>query len=103
MSNRLIFYIEDRESFERFEYMMVSRGSRGVDYALEARFVTNRDPESSPILDRTSGKRHKIPDPPKLVYSDDDSDAKKIIPPIKKARKTATTVAIASLVEDRKT
>ncbi|KAH8778116.1 hypothetical protein F5882DRAFT_156237 [Hyaloscypha sp. PMI_1271] len=102
ISNRLIFHIEDRESFERFEHMMVSRGSRGVDCALEARFVTKGDPESSPILDRTSGKRRKIPDPPKLVYSDDDSDAKKSVPPIKKPRKSATTIAVESLVKERK-
>jgi len=102
MSNRLIFYIKDRESFERFEYIIVSRGSRGVNYALEARFVTNRDPESSPILDRTSGKRHKIPDPPKLVYSDNDNNAKKSVPPIKKPRKSATTIAVESLVKERK-
>jgi len=102
MSSWLIFYIEDRDSFKRFENMMVSRGSRGVDYVIEARFVTKGDPDSSPILDRTSGKRRKIPDPPKLVYSDDDSDAKKSIPPIKKPRKSATTIAVESLVEERK-
>jgi hypothetical protein len=81
---------------------MVSRGSRGVDYALEARFVTKGDLELSPILDRTSGKRHKILDPPKLVYSDNDSDAKKSIPLIKKPRKLATTIAMESLVKERK-
>jgi hypothetical protein len=39
MSNRLIFYIKDKEGFKRFENIMVSRGSRGIDCALEARFV----------------------------------------------------------------
>jgi hypothetical protein len=102
ISNRQIFHIEDRDSFERFENIMVSRGSKGVDCVIEARFVTKEDPESSPILDRTSGKRRKIPDPPKLVYSDNDSNAKKSVPPIKKPRKSATTITIESLVEERK-
>jgi hypothetical protein len=81
---------------------MVSRGSRGINYTLEARFVTKGDPELSPILDRTSGKRYKIPNPPKLVYLDDDSNTKKSVLPIKKPRKLATTIAMESLVKERK-
>jgi hypothetical protein len=82
--------------------MMVSRGLRGIDCVIEARFVTKRDPDSSPILDRTLGKRRKILDPLKLVYSDDDSDAKKSVPLIKKPRKLATIIVVESLVEERK-
>ena len=82
--------------------MMVSRGSKGVNCVIEARFITKGDPESLPELEKALGKRRKILDPPKLVYLDDDSDAKKSIPSIKKARKIAITVAIVSLVEDRK-
>jgi len=102
LSNRQVFHIEDKDSFERFEIMMVSRGPKGLDCIIEARFVTKGDPDSSPEPERASGKRRKTPDPPKLVYSDDDSDTKKSNPPVKKARKTATTVAIESLVEDRR-
>jgi hypothetical protein len=36
INNQLIFYIEDKEGFKRFENIIVSRGSRGVNYALEA-------------------------------------------------------------------
>ena len=82
---------------------MVSRGSKGVNYVIKARFVTKGDPELLPEPEKASGKRRKTLDPPKLVYSDNDSNAKKSISPIKKARKTATTITITSLVEDRKT
>jgi hypothetical protein len=81
---------------------MVSRGSRGINYTLEARFVTKGDLELSPILDRTLRKRRKILDPPKLVYLDNDSNTKKSVPPIKKPRKLATTITIESLVKERK-
>ena len=56
----------------------------------------------SPILDRTLGKRRKIPNSPKLVYLDNDNNAKKSVPPIKKPRKLATIIAIESLVKERK-
>ena len=102
MSSRLIFYIKDKDSFKRFENIIVSRGSRGINYVIKARFVTKEDLNSSPILDRTSRKRRKIPDPPKLVYSDNDSNTKKSIPLIKKPRKLATTITIESLVKERK-
>jgi hypothetical protein len=81
---------------------MVSRGSKGVNCIIKAWFITKGDLESSPILDRTLGKRRKIPDPLKLVYSDNDSNTKKSVPPIKKPRKSATTIAMESLVEERK-
>jgi hypothetical protein len=81
---------------------MVSRGSKGINYIIEARFITKGDLESSPILDRTSRKRYKIPDPSKLVYSDNNSNTKKSILPIKKPRKSATTIIIESLVKERK-
>jgi hypothetical protein len=102
ISNRQIFYIEDRDSFKRFENIIVSRGSKGINCVIKARFITKGDLELSPILDRTLGKRRKIPDPPKLVYSDNDSNTKKSIPPIKKPRKSATTITIKSLVKERK-
>jgi hypothetical protein len=81
---------------------MVSRGLKGVNCVIKARFITKGDLESSPILDRTLGKRYKILDPLKLVYSDNNSNTKKSIPPIKKPRKSATTITIESLVKERK-
>ena len=81
---------------------MASRGSKGIDCTIKARFVTKGDPESLPEPERISGKRRKIPDPPKLVYSDNNSNTKKSIPLIKKASKIAATITIESLVEDRK-
>jgi hypothetical protein len=81
---------------------MVSRDLKGINYIIKARFVTKEDSELLPELEKVLGKRRKIPDPPKLVYSDNNSNAKKSIPSIKKARKTATTITIISLVKDRK-
>jgi hypothetical protein len=55
-----------------------------------------------PEPERVLGKRRKIPDPSKLVYLDNNSNTKKSIFPIKKARKIATTITIKSLVKNRK-
>ena len=82
---------------------MISRGSKGINYIIKARFITKGDPELLPELEKALGKRRKILDPPKLVYLDNNSNTKKSIPLIKKARKIATTITITSLVKDRKT
>ena len=81
---------------------MVSRGLKGINCVIKARFITKGDPESLPEPEKALGKRRKTPDPLKLVYLDNDSNAKKSISPIKKARKIATTITIVSLVKNRK-
>ena len=82
---------------------MVSRSLKGINYVIKARFITKGDPELLPEPEKALGKRRKILDPPKLVYLDNNNNAKKSISPIKKARKIAITITIMSLVKNRKT
>ena len=81
---------------------MVSRGLKDINYIIKARFITKKDPELLPELEKVLGKRRKTPDSLKLVYSDNNSNTKKSILPIKKARKIATTITIMSLVKNKK-
>jgi hypothetical protein len=98
----LVHHISDMRSWEGFEEVMISRGQKGLDCTIKARYVTKGDPESSPEPESSRGKRKKTPEPPRAVYSDAEDDvveAKKLtnLPPEKKPRKSATSVAAEAI------
>jgi hypothetical protein len=98
----LIHHISDIRSWEGFEEVMISRGSKGLDCTIEAKYVTKGDPDLSPEPESSRGKRKKTPDPPRAVYSDAKDDVVKAkkstnLPPEKKPRKSATSVAVEAI------